>query len=128
VTLALAAWGTSGPTFASAPSCGEEGNAPNSVGRQCLLDAFEAGTAASFVSRLTSIEGDPIIRTYLVTGAGAVLIAHDARQDAFGSGKIEYLRCPRLAPVADWNRTQVFPVQVQADMVFVEDGCVEIAT
>jgi hypothetical protein len=109
------------------PSCGTEENNPNAEGRHCLLQAFEAGTPASFVSQLTSIEGDPITRTYLVDGSGSVLIAHDARQDKFGSGTIEYLRC-RLVPVADWNRTQVFPDLMPAEVVFVEDACVEVAT
>jgi len=108
------------------PSCGTEGNSPNAEGRRCLLQAFEAGTPASFVSQLTSIEGDPITRTYLADGSRSVLIAHDARQDRFGSGTIEYLRC-RLVPVADWNRTQVFPDLMPAEVVFAEDGCVEVA-
>lgn len=109
------------------PSCGSEGNSPNVEGRRCLLQAFEAGTPASFVSQLTSIEGDPITRTYLADGSGSVLIAHDARRDKFGSGTIEYLRC-RLVPVADWNRTQVFPDLIPAESVFAEDGCVDVAT
>ena len=126
VAIAVPGCGVSdSPT--AVPSCGTEGNSPNAEGRRCLLQAFEAGTPASFVSQLTSIEGDPITRTYLVDGSGSVLIAHDARRDRFGSGTIEYLRC-RLVSVADWNRTQVFPDLIQAEFVFVEDGCVTVAT
>jgi hypothetical protein len=38
---------------------------PNREGRLCLLTAFQEGRAARFESRLTSIEGDPIVRRYL---------------------------------------------------------------
>ena len=93
----------------------------NQDGRRCLLDAFERGTPATFVSRLTTIEGDPIVRTYVVLGPGDVRIAHDARSDRFGSGKVELLRCAGLVPVADWNRAM--NGQAPADEVFVEDRC-----
>jgi len=97
------------------------GSTLNQDGRRCLLDAFERGTPATFVSRLTTVEGDPIVRTYVVLGPGDVRIAHDARRDRFGSGKIELLRCARLVPVADWNRAM--NDQMSAEWVFVEDGC-----
>ena len=107
--------------------CGVEnlelGTEMDQEGRRCLLEAFEAGTPAQFVSRMISIEGDPIVRTYAVFGPGDLRIAHDARQDRFGSGRIEYLRCARLVPVADWNQTQVFPDIMPEDVVFVEVGC-----
>jgi hypothetical protein len=90
-------------------------------GRRCLLEAFENGTRAQFVSRLTTIEGDPIVRTYAVFGPGDLRIAHDARQDKFGSGEIELLRCAGLVPVADWNRAM--NDQVRAAEIFVEDRC-----
>lgn len=105
--------------------CGAEdqqmGSTLNQDGRRCLLDAFERGTPATFVSRLTTIEGDPIVRTYVVLGPGDVRIAHDARRDRFGSGKVELLRCARLVPVADWNRAM--NDQMSAAWVFVEDRC-----
>lgn len=126
LAIALSACGAS-ESRSGVPSCGSEGNSPNTAGRRCLLAAFEAGTPAGFVTQATSIEGDPITRTYVVDGSNSVLIAHDARQDKFGSGTIEYLRC-RLVPVADWNQTQVFPDLIQAEVVFAEDGCVEVTT
>jgi len=105
--------------------CGVEdqqmGTNLNRDGRRCLLEAFEGGTRATFVSRLTTIEGDPIVRTYAVFGPGDVRIAHDARLDKFGSGEIELLRCAGLVPVADWNRAM--NDQVRAEEVFVEDRC-----
>ena len=105
--------------------CGIEnlqvGTEMNQEGRRCLLEAFETGTPAQFVSRMTSIEGDPIVRTYAVFGPGDLRIAHDARLDKFGSGKIELLRCTGLVPVADWNRAMTD--QMPASYVFVEDGC-----
>ena len=107
--------------------CGVEnlqtGTEMNQEGRRCLLEAFGNGTPAQFVSRMTTIEGDPIVRTYAVFGPGDIRIAHDARQDRFGSGKIELLRCAGLVPVADWNRTQVFPDIIPESQVFVEDRC-----
>ena len=93
----------------------------NQEGRRCLLTAFQRGTPATFVSRFTTIEGDPIVRTYLVFGPGDVRIAHDARRDKFGSGEIELLRCVGLVPVADWNRAMMD--QVRAGDIFVEDRC-----
>ncbi len=105
--------------------CGVEnlqmGTEPNADGRKCLLEAFESGSRAQFVSRLTTIEGDPIVRTYAVFGPGDIRIAHDARLDKLGSGKIELLRCAGLVPVADWNRAM--NDQVRAAEVFVEDRC-----
>ena len=105
--------------------CGVEdqqmGTNLNQDGRRCLLNAFEAGTPATFVSRLTTVEGDPIVRTYVVLGPGDVRIAHDARRDKFGSGKVELLRCAGLVPVADWNRAM--NDQMRAEEVFVEDRC-----
>ena len=105
--------------------CGVEtqlmGTELNEEGRRCLLDAFESGTRAQFVSRLTTIEGDPIVRTYAVFGPGDIRIAHDARLDKFGSGKIELLRCSGLVPVGDWNRA--VNDQFRAAEIFVEDRC-----
>jgi hypothetical protein len=105
--------------------CGVEtlqmGSETNQEGRRCLLEAFEAGMPAQFVSRMTSTEGDPIVRTYSVFGPGDVRIAHDARLDKFGSGKIELLRCAGLVPVADWNRAM--SDQMPPSYVFVEDRC-----
>jgi hypothetical protein len=106
--------------------CGVEnaqmGTEMNQEGRRCLLDAFKSGTPAQFVSRMTTIEGDPIVRTYAVFGPGDLRIAHDARLDKWGSGKIELLRCARLVPVADWNRAMP-DNQMRPEDVFVEDGC-----
>ena len=105
--------------------CGVEnlqmGTEMNQEGRRCLLEAFENGTPAQFVSRITTIEGDPIVRTYAVFGPDDVRIAHDARLDKFGSGKIELLRCAGLVPVADWNRAM--NDQMRAEEIFVEDRC-----
>ena len=105
--------------------CGVEnmqmGTEMNQEGRRCLLEAFENGTPAQFVSRMSTIEGDPIVRTYAVFGPADVRIAHDARLDKFGSGKIELLRCAGLVPVADWNRAM--SDQMPASYVFIEDRC-----
>lgn len=110
--------------------CGVEnlqlGTELNQEGRRCLLEAFEAGTRAEFISRMTTVEGDPVVRAYAVFGPADLRIADDARQDRFGSGRIEYQRCARLVPVADWNQTQVFPDIIPESVVFVEDGCIPL--
>ena len=93
---------------------------PNREGRLCLLTAFQEGRAARFESRMTSIEGDPIVRLYLVVSATEVQIEHDASRDRFG-GAIEVLRCQRIVPVADWNR--VMNDEMRDEEVFVEDSC-----
>jgi hypothetical protein len=93
---------------------------PNREGRLCLLTAFQEGRAARFESRMTSIEGDPIVRRYLVVSATEVQIEHDASRDRFG-GAIEVLRCQRIVPVADWNR--VMNDEMRDEEVFVEDSC-----
>ena len=110
------------PSFGGT-DCGSEANEPNTQARRCLLRSFDAGAPATLVSHLTSVEGDPITRIYAVLGPGQLEIVHDARQDAFGSGKIEYLRCDRLVPVDEWNLTRTFPDIIPARFVFVEDGC-----
>ena len=126
VAIALAACGFGEPSATVIGiDCGVEnlqmGTEMNQEGRRCLLEAFENGTPAQFVSRMTTIEGDPIVRTYAVFGPGDVRIAHDARLDKFGSGKIELLRCAGLVPVADWNHAM--SDQMPASYVFIEDRC-----
>jgi hypothetical protein len=127
--LALTACAEASDPTPGVLDCGVEdqqmGTGFNVEGRECLLDAFESGRRASFVSRLTTIEGDPIIRRYLVVSASEVQIEHDASRDRFG-GTIDVLRCPRLVPVADWNR--VMNDEMRADEVFVEDNCAVISS
>lgn len=127
--LLLAACGTATDPTPSVLDCGVEdqqmGTNLNQEGRLCLLNAFEDGRAARFVSRMTSIEGDPIVRTYLVVSATEVQIEHDGSRDRFG-GTIEVLRCPRIVPVADWNR--VMNEDMRAEEVFVEDSCEVISS
>jgi hypothetical protein len=110
--------------------CGAEqqqmGTNLNVDGRACLLAAFEAGRPAHFVSRITTIEGAPIVRTYRVLSADLVEVEWDNRQDPLGSGKIDVLHCPRLVPVADSN--EAMSDEVRAEEVFVEDGCQQVAS
>ena len=133
-TVALCALLLAGCLVASDPSpsvldCGIEeqqmGTNLNVEGRLCLLTAFQEGRAARFESRLTSIEGDPIVRRYLVVSATEVQIEHDASRDRFG-GTIDVLSCPRIVPVADWNR--VMNDEMRDEEVFVEDSCEVIST
>jgi hypothetical protein len=130
--LLLTLAGCAGDTAPSAAleDCGVEeqrmGTNLNLDGRACLLAAFEAGRPARFVSRVTTIEGAPVVRTYRVLGADLVEVEWDNRQDPLGSGKIDVLHCPRLVPVADWNRAMTD--EVRAEEVFVEDGCQQVAS
>ncbi len=100
---------------AALPACGEEtsshGETRNVAARQCLFDAYMAGSAAEFIVTESSVEGDPVTRITRVLGPGAVQVFVDATRDRFGSGRWEELRCSGLEP-SDGN------------MVFVEDGCV----
>jgi hypothetical protein len=128
--LALAGCASDTAPSAGDEDCGVEeqemGTNLNVDGRECLLAAFEAGRPARFVSRITTIEGAPIVRTYRVLSAGLVEVEWDNRQDPLGSGKIDVLHCPRLVPVADWNAAM--SDEVRAEEVFVEDGCQQVAT
>jgi len=128
--LALAGCAGDAAPSATVEDCGVEeqemGTNLNVDGRECLLAAFEAGRPARFVSRITTIEGAPIVRTYRVLGADLVEVEWDNRQDPLGSGKIDVLHCPRLVPVADWNAAM--SDEVRAEEVFVEDGCQQVAT
>ena len=121
------------PTSTPTPErdCGQEQVGPDGTGdvegRTCLLDAFVAGEPAVFVSSTTTVEGDPIIRTYHVSGSGEMGIEHDARRDRLGSGKIELLRCNGLVSVEEWSAAhpgEPYP----AGWVFIEDGCEVIGT
>ena len=118
------------PTPLPVLECGVEeqgmGTNLNVEGRLCLLTAFQEGRAARFESRLTTIEGDPIVRRYLVVSATEVQIEHDATRDRFGSGTIDVLSCPRIVPVAEWNR--VMNDEMRDEEVFVEDSCEVISS
>jgi hypothetical protein len=103
----------------------QHGTNLNDEGRLCLLTAFQEGRAARFESRLTTIEGDPVTRRYLVVSASEVQIEHDASRDRFG-GTIDVLRCPRIVPVADWNR--VMNDEMRDEEIFVEDSCEVISS
>lgn len=109
---------------ADAVDCGAEDGSYDVDGRRCLLAAFVEGTPATFTSRQMSIEGDPIVRSYVTHAGAPVRIAHDARRDRFGSGRIEHLACERLVPVEEWME-QNDGGGGSVDMVFVEDGCTE---
>ncbi|MDP9467615.1 MAG: hypothetical protein M3P32_02585 [Chloroflexota bacterium] len=107
----------------SGRDCGVEQQSLNQGGRLCLLTAFQAGTAATFVIRATTVEGAPFTRSYIVRGPGDVEITTDARADSYGSGRIEMQRCDRLVPVDEWNRAVEPGSQMDAGYIFVEDGC-----
>jgi hypothetical protein len=112
----------------SGRDCGVETQSLNEAGRRCLLTAFQTGAAATFVSRATTVEGDPFTRSYIVRGPGDIEITTDSRADSYGSGRIEKQRCDRLVPVEEWNRTVEEGSQMDAGYIFVEDGCEPYST
>jgi Domain of unknown function (DUF4362) len=65
----------------------------------CLVEAVEGGHPARLKVTRPTIEGDPIPITYIADVSGAVQVITDARQDSFGSGRIERQTCtgPRAA-------------------------------
>jgi hypothetical protein len=121
-----------GPEWPPAPasgfaSCGSEemgmGETLNVEGRRCLLAAYRAGEKAEFASAGRSVEGDPIHRVIRVHARGVVEVLHDARQDRFGSGRVERLQCEALVPVEEVNNPP--DLFLPLEMVFIEDGCRE---
>lgn len=121
--------GRSVPSFVAdrepLPACGEEtsahGETRNVAARQCLLDAFKAGTKAEFIVTEDTIEGDPITRIIRVLGPSEVQIFVDATRDSFGSGAWVELTCSRLVPIEEFNDPP--DTVMPANMVFIEDGC-----
>jgi hypothetical protein len=95
------------------PSCGEESGERNAEGRGCLLEAFDTGSGAEFVSRESTIEGDPITSYFRVHENGVVEIFVDATQDKYGSEQWERIRCESLTAVPD-------------ERVFAQIGCGEL--
>lgn len=92
------------------PLCGtEEGRELDVRARTCVLRAAEEGREGELISRLTSVEGDEVVRYTRVHANGVIEIFHDATRDRFGSGEWERLTCDRLVP--------------DAQFVFVEEGC-----
>lgn len=89
----------------AAPSCGSyevsQGDFGSDMtefdGRQrCLLDAFEAGTAASLSITTPTVEGDPIEEQYTVVGRRLVEVRTDTTEDEFGPKEVTTQRCTGL--------------------------------
>lgn len=80
--------------------CGvEEGSRPpvvDEAARRCFLDAHLARLAASFVSTLTTVEGDPIVTLWRTRDDGTVERFTDATRDSFGSGAWSTQVCSSL--------------------------------
>jgi hypothetical protein len=114
---------------ATIEDCGVEeqemGTSLNVDGRACLLAAFEAGRPAGFVSRITTIGGARIVRTYRVVSANLVEVECDNRQDPLGSGQD---RCPALPAPGAGGGLERGDERRGAEEVFVEDGCQQVAS
>ena len=116
-------WVTNRPEL---PACGTEDGGFDLEARTCLLESFEAGRGAELISTQSTIEGDPITQYLRVHLDGTIEIFVDATQDEFGSGEWQRIRCRDLIAVEEFDDPpdRVLP----AAMVFVEDGCEEMAT
>jgi hypothetical protein len=64
---------------------------------RCLLDAFEAGRAATLVVTLSTVEGDPITHYFRVTDARQVEVLVDGTKDKFGAGDWHASSCTGLS-------------------------------
>lgn len=64
--------------------------------RRCFLDAHLARLAASFVSTMTTVEGDPIVTLWRTRDDGTVARFTDATRDSFGSGAWSTQMCSSL--------------------------------
>ncbi|MEV4493439.1 DUF4362 domain-containing protein [Micromonospora coxensis] len=62
----------------------------------CLRDAARDRRPARLVVTAPTVEGDPIVTTYVTRPDGRVEVTTDARQDRFGSGRIERRICAEL--------------------------------
>jgi hypothetical protein len=77
---------------------------------RCLTGAAAAGEPAQLQQTKPSVEGDPIITTYIVGAQGRIRVVIDARADANGTGDVHRQSCARLT---------------QVDGRLVADGCTE---
>ena len=114
----VASWALAGCGLAPPIDCGEEDaqpmEPPNTVGRQCLADAWAEGRPATFVIHLTDTEGQSVDRTLGVVGTRQLQVTVDGTE----------MTCA-LVPVAEWNATH--PDPFEAAWVFVEDACEPVA-
>ena len=82
--------------------CGryELAHGPPSVADQdrnrCLLDALDAGDAATLVVTRATIEGDPITTTYEVGDGRSIELVVDTTEDRYGPQSVATLRCTDL--------------------------------
>lgn len=63
------------------------------AGYDCLVAAFQEGKPARLIVTRSTMEGDPLPMTYLVTGPNSLSFIVDATQDKFGSGQVEQQTC-----------------------------------
>lgn len=77
---------------------------------RCLTGAAAAGEPARLRQTRPSVEGDPIVTTYLVEGRERIRVVIDSRADPSGTGDVHRQSCTRLT---------------QVDSRLVTDGCTE---
>lgn len=87
--------------------------------RDCLLRAFQAGTAATFTTTRPTIEGDPIVTRVDVVEAGDVRLVVDMTKDKFSAPADRVVRTYRCTML---QRTQVNGLRPLSDT-----GCTDRA-
>jgi hypothetical protein len=76
----------------------DQGESPPPAMLTCLLDAVAAARSVHLTIVAPTVEGDLVPTTYRGDGTATILVIVDARQDRFGSGRLEYQTCeqPRV--------------------------------
>src|SRR5436190_21939466 len=62
----------------------------------CFVSALAAGDSAHVKLTFASVEGDPILQSYQVTGRGRFDLVFDTRKDKFGPREVRLFRCEAL--------------------------------
>ncbi|MEX2229102.1 MAG: hypothetical protein WEB13_05615 [Dehalococcoidia bacterium] len=87
------------PSPSAVIQCGTEeqvhGTGRNLDARRCLLDAYERGSAATFTSQRSTIEGDPIVWTVNVLAPGRIEATIDNTADKFSAPSDRVVRTYR---------------------------------
>jgi len=82
------------PLAAGARDCGSltlhQGGVVPAAAVTCLAGALSGGSSARLVVTAPTVEGDPIVTTYLTKAGGHVSVTTDARADTYGGSGTKY--------------------------------------
>ena len=98
----IAAPSPSGSPASGVTDCGvqvlSQGQGLSETAMRCIIDAAAGGRQARLQESRPTIEGDPIITSYLVRADGVVEVTRDTTKDRFGNAGIYTETC--TGPVA----------------------------